>query len=253
MAVQCTHCGATLIGAVNRCWQCGNVMSPSALVDADGETAVAKAVEGANSESNSTATVEPESSESAQGSAQLAQAAGEAELTGAAEVTTVRVEGGESADTPPRRDEVKAGPVTAPSPAERQQPGSPFAAPETGQLKSAAPPARYPQNIANSVGAVLAVILGVLALLEAPYVPIGAVLTALIGLACGVWGIKSNRRKSSTLGMFLCCIALAWGIFNATVELYIYYTDTNPFAPNTAIEAPSEEDELVDPFDDPNF
>ncbi|MCA9173151.1 MAG: hypothetical protein KDB14_01490 [Planctomycetales bacterium] len=197
MSIQCPHCQTVLMGAVNRCWNCGK--SPHGLP---------------------TTTISE----------------GQADARG--EDAIQLMDDGQSGTVPT---------------AERATPPTPFAPPpahaRVGTIRSRSAPSNYPKNLANRAGAILAVALGVIALIEVSFVPVGAVFTALIGLACGVWGIRSNRRKSSSFGMVLCCIALAAGAFYTAMAAYEYYWDVNPLRPNEIVE-PVDSD---DPFGDPSF
>lgn len=48
----------------------------------------------------------------------------------------------------------------------------------------------------------------------------GAVVTAVIGLLMGIWGLYSTRRGPAIIGILLCCVAMAIGGFNGVVWMY---------------------------------
>jgi len=218
MSIECVHCGAELVGAVNRCWKCGQSVT---AVAAQG------AAEPAAQNATTAAAEEADAAEAAPAEAPLAAPVG----AGEADVEVL----------PPLRIEAEPDPQPP-----VKEAASPFAQPETGKLHSKAPKTQYPRNIANVVGGYLALLLGIGSLVEAYYVPLAAVITALIGLMCGLWGVKGRRRTAASMGMALCCIALAWGSFNSLVQMYEHQTGRDPFAPN--VVQPVEED---DPFADP--
>jgi hypothetical protein len=112
---------------------------------------------------------------------------------------------------------------------------SPFADPVTGQFRAAPVPANYPRNLASAAGGGLAIALGIASVLESGLIPLAAVITALIGLAAGLWGLRSRRRTLSGIGIAICCVALAIGTYRSAVEIYIYQTGIDPFAPNEIV------------------
>lgn len=119
---------------------------------------------------------------------------------------------------------------------------SPFADPLTGKFHSTATPTSYPSNLANVAGAIVSVVLGMAALLEARWFPLGGICTAIVGLLCGLWGVQSNRRVSSTIGMVMCTIALLWSGTNLAIDIYVQRTGNNPFAPNAPVDAERDDD-----------
>ena len=203
MAVECPGCRTSLIGEVNRCWNCGTDIPPSMLAPAS----------------------DSEISDSEQA------------LERAAESSEVLIATTESATDP----EVAAVDLVATAPSIQVSP-SPFAEPVSGKFQGTAAPAKYPSNLANVAGASVSVMLGIAALVESRYFPLGGICTALVGLLCGLWGIQSNRRVSSTFGMVMCTIALLWSGVNLAMDIYIQRNNTNPFAPNVPIEDKPDEE-----------
>ena len=208
MSVECRECRTKLMGDVNRCWNCGTVIPASLLtqlIEPESEVAEADGMEDANGGEDSPA-------------------------PGVGEATVV--------DTV-----IVAEAVSAPSDLMASQ-QTPFAEPRVGNIHATAPPAAYPAKLANVAGASVSLVLGGAALLEASWFPLGGICTAIVGLLCGLWGIQSNRRISSTLGMVMCTAALLWSGTNFAINLYIDKTNVNPFAPNAPIEEDSAEEDL---------
>ena len=130
--------------------------------------------------------------------------------------------------------------------------GSPFAEPGTQPPPSVLPtpaPAHvaaalpvYPRNAASVGGALASVFLGLLSLLGCFFAAPAALVTGLIGVGMGVWGLYSTRRGLAMLGVLLCCLAISVGGFFSAVELYTQMYGEDPFAidPTTLPEAPAE-------------
>ena len=180
MAVQCAHCGEELLGSVNRCWHCGQVM--------------------------------------------VAHAG--------------------PADVPPVRRSAIPDSLNAPLAAmllempgeENQAPrvriGSPFATAGSSKIVSQRP-AGHPlaiatavrtSNIAPRVAGAASIAMGVIALAVAyPFSP-GALPIAAAGIGFGIWGMYSEKRVPGSIGLILCCIALAVSAFLLTTEIFQYMT-----------------------------
>ena len=69
-----------------------------------------------------------------------------------------------------------------------------------------------------------------------------AIITALLGLVMGIWGLYSTRRGPAIVGVLLCCLALAVGGFNGLVSVYRIRHGYAPW------DAPTES-ELYDDYD----
>ncbi len=64
------------------------------------------------------------------------------------------------------------------------------------------------------------VVLGILSGIGATLAPVGAIDTALLGIAMGVWGLFGKRRRLAMAGLVLCGVVLAFSSFSAAISLY---------------------------------
>ena len=87
--------------------------------------------------------------------------------------------------------------------------------------------------------AVAALALGLFSLI-ASFFTVMATVTAAVGVALGVWGLYSPRRKPAVVGLLLCCLALAIGGFNGVVVFYEYQYGYKPWDLPPAINLPEE-------------
>ncbi len=62
------------------------------------------------------------------------------------------------------------------------------------------------ENLAATGGAVGAIVLGVLAFVGS-FISSYAILNSFLGLAMGLWGLRSNHRRMASIGMLLCLIS----------------------------------------------
>lgn len=190
MAVHCSKCGEELMGAVNRCWKCGQSVAshpgPTDLPPVRGEPIEIPTEEPQPTDDETNPTTEPTDSTSEE----FVQA-------NFADVVPV--------------------PLPPQPPASRpQSPLSPR-------------PTHYPRHTAATGGALGAVVLGIFSIAGAFFTALGAVVTALLGIAMGVWGLYSQWRGVAMFGLVLCCIAMILaGVFGA-IELFIYINGSEPF------------------------
>ena len=101
--------------------------------------------------------------------------------------------------------------------------------------------AKYPRITASAGGAVAALVLGVMSVIFSFFTSL-AIITALLGLVMGIWGLYSTRRGPAIVGVLLCCFALAVGGFNGLVSVYKIRHGYAPW------DAPTES-ELYDDYD----
>ncbi|MEO8495691.1 MAG: hypothetical protein ABI614_11515 [Planctomycetota bacterium] len=209
MAVQCAKCGEELMGAVNRCWRCGQefvVRSTEAGLPPIRRSPVV------------TATGE----------------VWDAELSEAI-ATTVGFP-------------VLANPTGGSQSAKKVRRGSPFADRGTatlvnGELGSASREgnaalereARYRRNGGAAAGAAMTMPLGLISFIAAFLLPLAGFPLALLGLGFGVWGLSSRRRGFAVAGLLLCCLSLAVAIFNGSVELFTTWYGVTPWGSDPSL------------------
>ena len=99
--------------------------------------------------------------------------------------------------------------------------GSPFAA----HPRFAPRPMRpaYPRNAAATGGAFAAALLGVMGIAGSFFTPLGGMITALLGISLGIWGLYSDQRGVATLGTALCAVALAIGGTRVVFQAYDFW------------------------------
>jgi hypothetical protein len=251
MPVHCAKCGEELLGAVNRCWRCG-----AALVPQTGPAGIPPIRRAPVEEPLDAAVIDDETSaESDRPNAESArdeQANGDTAPSEANAETAVATEdaakneprennaprGHKAQTNEPNAGEPNAGVPNASAAAKsgvRVDPAhsaaapkpAPKPAPTTGTLTTGTPGSRSPATsisyrgrTAALGGAIGAVALGALAIVSAVLFPLGGVLTAILGLAMGIWGLFSQRRLLAFAGIILCCLALATGAILGGIQLY---------------------------------
>ncbi len=227
-----------MLGAVNRCWRCGTPFvsrtGPADLPPVR-RTPVEMPAQ-ATTEAAETRVVDRAEAEIARGEGDADVAASEVEAAS----TSTNV--GDSASTAVATSDHDA---ATKQPVVRR--GSPFASspphaaatttvPPAKPQSYYGPPASYPRHAAAIGGAIAALLLGVLSLLGAFYIPVGGLITSVVGLVMGVWGLYSERRGVAIAGLLLCCVALAIAGFNGTIELYTWINGHGPWDASTDID-----------------
>ncbi len=193
MAVHCKNCGEELLGAVNRCWLCGELYNPRA-VEAEAEAVAAPVA---------AVLVDEEAEDS--GNSPTEVSASDSDQPAQPDKKPIR-RGSPFADS----FELKSSPNPAPA---VNRPRAP----------------EYPQHAASIGGAIGATVLGLLSLIGLVVSPIGGMTTSILGIAMGLWGLYSNKRGVALLGLVLCCLALALATFFAVVQLYESIYGEHPF------------------------
>lgn len=194
MPVQCAKCGEELMGAVNRCWRCGQAFVARSTQD-DRPPIRRSPV-----------------------------ADGNAEVFAAELANTTHG---------PAIVQDAASPVESHRPALKVRRGSPFADRGTATLEPVGQEsdrserreplereARYHKSGGATASAALVIPVGVLSFIAAFLFPLAGILLAILGLGLGVWGLLSRRRGLAIAGLLLCCVSLATAIFNGGVALY---------------------------------
>jgi len=207
MTVRCTRCGEELLGAVNRCWKCGQQFQVRPTVD--GLPPVRAEV--------------------------VAAAAAVASLpTGEAlEARVLDDAAGEPSSAPTLAASAPVAVLVAPPP---PMPPHPLATPRPPQPRVVS----RPTNIAAEGGAYAALALGLFGLLLSWSLFYGA-LVAFVGLLAGIWGIYSPRRNVALVGMLLCAVGMGLGTFTGVRQLNRYLTRNAP------IEAPVTDEPEIQP------
>ncbi len=204
MAVFCSECGEKLLGAVNRCWNCGREFellaneatppvrrAPVCLTPSDEAVVAQPAVENAaNTSTTNTSTTN--------------------------DSTT--------------NDSSEAAAISAAVVAAQVRRGSPFAGAGEGIALRRALRTQYPAGSASRSAAMASVVVGGIAL-AASFFTVGGILIGMIGLCMGVWGLYSDRRAVAIAGTVLSCFALAIACFHGAVYLYIFIYGMDPFPP----------------------
>jgi len=196
MAVLCAACGEELLGAVNRCWRCGQAFKahsgPSDLPPVRRSRPKKQAV---------VASVEQkEDSETA-----------ESEPLTAILVPTRRGSPFADRGLVARHDMIATG---------------------TSEVLHS----KAQRQVAATSAAILTFPIGFVALVLAFYFPLGGIVVASFGIAVGTWGLHSRRRTVALSGLLLCCLCLALSGFNAAVELYVYFYGVKPWdAPDPSV------------------
>lgn len=258
MAVRCSHCGEELMGSVNRCWKCGQQFTsrpgPSGMPPVRrSPVAIAATTELPSvSPGSSTGTPPAPTAPGASNSSVPAPAPGtfRAELVAPqqASATDLPAPSGTSTDSGAR---VQSGAGDTDSPARVRRVGSPFAASNGAGAKPLfyeppPPPPMYPRNVAAVGGAIGALVLGILSLIGCFFTN-AALITGILGLVMGVWGLYSTRRGVAVAGLLVCFLAMSISSFNGAVELYVRMYGEHPFKPKpTLIGVPEDELEVLD-------
>jgi hypothetical protein len=230
---ECPQCGEPLMGAVNRCWKCG--------IDLRAESRPGMPPVSRNSfeplvvaelaDEQKPAEVQPFGINPAAPLSPLPDGPSPAPSSAAPLYAPAVPDPGEPA-------------IGAESPVLEFGPngsllrrGSPFAAgsmllppqqsPEFSGASRRIPPTLQ-QAHAASGGAIAALVLGIFGVCLAPIRFEGAIV-GVIGLAMGIWGLYSQRRGWALLGLILCCLAIAIGMYTGVYWLFLMTKQANPW------------------------
>jgi hypothetical protein len=206
MSVRCAKCGEELLGAVNRCWRCGQTLK-SHVGPADLPPVRRPPIASLRDEAASLA------SPAARELALERQDSQSAVSTPAVEVQVV-----------PQNVLVRRGSPFAPVASLAETP-----AVRTSYV--AYPAERVAaQATATRVSGLVAGVLAACAIFMAFVFPLGAIAVALAALAFAIWSIYSPNRRLGIASLVFCCIALAIAMLLGMLDLY-YNLYGDPFAP----------------------
>jgi hypothetical protein len=188
MAVRCSKCGEELLGAVNRCWKCGQ--SFALRPEIDGRPPVRAAAGGA------------------------AEQPLDAVVLDDAEAAAVATQAPTAA-------------ATAMPPLAHSVPPRSFQAAQARPVSTADLVDARRASVMALGGMVASLVLAVFALALAPF-RFEAAVVALLGLIMGIWGLYSPRRRWAFAAMLLCCLAIALGSYTGVRQLYDHIQKNRP-------------------------
>ena len=207
MTVKCAQCGEEVLGAVNRCWQCG-----APIASRPGDVNLPP-VRGAPIADSAAAGPDRRRAEPPTDDAGESDGAVLAQLAD-----------GESGHHQTLGEHTAGEPGAPPVAAASATPASSI----THGAGSEAVAPRYPRYAASVGGSIASLVLGALSLIASFYTA-SAVVTAVLGIGMGIWGLYSTRRGPAILGILLGCGAMAIGGVNGVVRMYEYRPGYNPW------------------------
>jgi hypothetical protein len=194
MAVRCSKCGEELLGAVNRCWKCGQTFALHP--EMDGTPPVR---------------TEPGSSTGQKGSGVFV---GQGPSIQQSVIPT---------KTPdPLTVAASSAPVVPPTVTNWTPRPLPPRRATTAELIEA----RRAGQMAMG-GTVASIVLGILAAGFSVLWPPAAII-AVLGLCMGIWGLYSPGRNWALIGMLICCLAIGIGMYGGARALYVYVESQRP-------------------------
>lgn len=194
MSVRCAKCGEELLGAVNRCWKCGQVFARHPEIDGLPPVRMERP---------------PEASEPLDALVLEEPPAAEASSSGTAPPATA-----EPAAIPPVVPRVAPVIQYVPKPVVAPRPTAEIVAARRHSLMAMG-------------GTVAAVVLGIFAVCLSPFRFEGAIV-GLLGLAMGLWGLYSPRRGWAFAAVLLCCLGIALGAYRGANDLYVLIMKNQP-------------------------
>jgi len=210
MAVHCAKCGEELLGAVNRCWKCGQIFARRPEMDGLPPVRMERP---------------PAAGEPLEAIILDDDADGRGEQAAAAPVAVAAPPAGGFPLPPPMAPTVQFIPKPIAPP------------PSTSQMIEA-----RRHSLMAMGGTVGALAVGVFALILAPF-RFEAAIVGLIGLGLGLWGLHSPKRNWALVGLLLCCLAIGLGAYRGANDLYVFIKSQQP----VEIEEPVEDEAAVEP------
>jgi hypothetical protein len=204
MAVRCSKCGEELLGAVNRCWKCGQMFALRPEID--GRPPVRADVTQAAERPLDAIVIEP---------------------AGANATDSHASPGAPAVAALPAR--------SAPIPAAAPR----YIIPRKASTAEMIDERR--NSMMAMGGTVGSLVLGVFAAALAMLWPPAAAI-AVLGLVMGIWGLYSPRRNLALLGMLLCCLAIGLGAYGVARSTYDFVQSQRPIViedgPDPALPEP---------------
>jgi hypothetical protein len=189
MAVRCSKCGEELLGAVNRCWKCGQMFALHPEID--GRPPIRSELPVVPEHTLEAIVVEP---------------------TGEKEAAANSLPSAPIAALPAKPQAV---PVAMPR----------YVQPRRASTAEMIDAQR--NSIMAMGGTVASLVLGVFAAGLSIFWPPAAVI-AVLGLVMGIWGLYSPRRNLALAGMLLCCLAIGFGAYGMARSTYNYVQSLRP-------------------------
>lgn len=198
MATACSACGEELIGNVNRCWRCGNVLVSTPVV---GDTQTVPPGEGNVSEPVPVAYLVPDDS------------------------LATTPDSGSAATDPNASQESASTESEEVAVAHAVRSGSPFresaGGVEHSVLDDVVMPS-YPDNVFRENLAVASVVVAFMSLLASLATP-WSLIPSAVGFGLGILGFQSERRRSAIVGIVLAVIAIFFGTWKTIDAVQAYY------------------------------
>jgi hypothetical protein len=191
MTVRCSKCGEELMGAVNRCWKCGQMFAQRPEIDGRPPVRAEAIVDQPPLE---------------------AVVLGDAPAGDAVEEAAVAVA------------------TAVPQPVPTLAPSAALTAAQIQRLTRTSTSDMIDAKRSSLMamgGTVGSLVLGLFALALALF-RFEAALIALLGLLFGIWGLYSPRRPLAFAAMLLCCLAIALGSYTGANQLRVYIKNRQP-------------------------
>jgi len=188
MTVRCSKCGEELMGAVNRCWKCGQMFAQRPEID--GRPPVRG--DAIFDEPLQAVVLGDEEQLAAQGSVAPSVA------------------------------------LAAPAPLQPTPQSPIAAQIQRHLRTSTSDLIDAKRNSLMAMGGTVgSLVLGLFALALALF-RFEAALIALLGLVLGIWGLYSPKRRLALAAMLLCCVAIGLGSYTGAKQLYVHIKNLQP-------------------------
>lgn len=205
MSVICSKCREPLLGAVNRCWNCGAEMQ---LTSGQPDLPpVRRPVPAADRTMPVT----------------------DGPVTADASGSATGIDANETAG---EVDVAESGDRAAANGFRPTRVGSPFgaatASSQTTRWESTSSKERSRSDAAVG-GAIAVLFLGVISPIATMYEPYVALVIAGLGVPVGIWGVYSKRRLIAVVGLILCCLTFAVATVQSAAKVYTRVYGVSPW------------------------